>query len=181
MSAQYHYFHCGQKWLGYEFDYNRNNACPLCKAQIQPYKKNGEYIEVDGVWGFHDIHYPIPEAMLLGFADAMVNATVQLVDKIADIRGVDIDLYVGDHIESALSAKAKVCHALGDGEDEDDHYRDAVSRSGQELSDALENLTDRLYGIRGLEIDMYAHEELNQATIAYKNRKILEDILAERS
>lgn len=171
MSIENFYFHCGTEWSDPYCDSFHNDRCPVCNAEIEPYKSKG----------FSDpefIHHPLSDELAFDFASAMINATKHLVDKVGDIRGLDVELYVGHRINEALLAKSKASHALSDGDQS--NALQSVMVTGEELKAALEILTDDLRGIRGVEIDDYAPTEMSKADIAVNDWGNYKAIIDER-
>lgn len=171
MQVENFYFHCGTQWSDDDCDSFHNDRCPVCNAEIEPYKSKDisdpEYV-----------HHPLSNEIAFDFASGMVIATQNLVDKVEDIRGIDVEHYVGHRITEALLAKGKTKEALLDRSHLDPFQK--IINEGDDLKEALDILVDDLQGIRGADIDAYAHKELSKATIAINDWANYKQILAER-
>lgn len=171
MSIENFYFHCGTEWSDPYCDSFHNDRCPVCNAEIEPYKSK----EFSGP---EFVHHPLSNELAFDFASAMISATQKLVDKVEGIRGIDVEHYVGHRINETLLAKGKASHAISDG-DQLDPFQSVIN-SGDDLKEALDILVDDLESIRGADIDVYAPEEFHKAKIAINDWANYKQILAER-
>lgn len=171
MQTENFYFHCGTQWSDDDCDSYHNDRCPECNAEIEPYKSEDSDGEV--------VHHPLSPDLACDLVDAMGEKAHALIEKANDVRGLDIEVYVGSQMMATLAAKSRANQVTS--ESRQQYVQDSVVNAGNQVQEALSILIDDMKAIRGIDIDDYAGTEIHATLVAARNWDVYCNILGERT